>query len=211
MNDSDRVCEGSIEVLSGTMFGGKTKELIRRLIEAETHGKRVQAFKHKMDGRYHFSQLTSHDGFAYRAEAVRTSAELLSLVYSDTNVVGIDEGQFFDPELPSIVTTMADRGIRVVIATLDLDYLRRSFGCAPELLALATTVVKCRATCAECNRRGVSRLADFSRRTVHATGTNVVGGAESYEPLCRACYLNANDETVLNTNPPLASSPPASA
>lgn len=187
--------EGSIELVVGTMFGGKTEELILRLNEAETRGGKVQVYKPVLDTRYHVTRITSHSGAWLDAKAVHSSFALEADVRSDINVIGIDEGQFFDDNLPFVVTKLADRGLRVIIAALDTDYLRRPFGCVPNLLAIATSVNKLHAFCLRCKTNNVLRRAAFSHRVISSADIAVVGGAESYEPLCRSCYLVLNKIT----------------
>lgn len=178
-----RAGRGWVEVICGPMFSGKTEELIRRLRRAELARQRVQAFKPAIDDRYDGTRLASHSSMLHAAEAVGTVADLARRVREDTEVVGIDEAQFFSPELVELVQTLANGGKRVLIAGLDQDYLGRPFEPVPHLMAIAEEVTKCAAVCACCGEP-----ASRSQRLVPEDGAVVrVGAADAYEARCRAC------------------------
>jgi thymidine kinase len=177
---------GRVEVVCGSMFSGKTEELIRRLRRALLGRQRVQAFKPRIDDRFHESKIVSHSALALDAEPVHDAATLLARVRADTEVVGIDEAQFFSAELVDVVQTLADRGVRVILAGLDQDYLGRPFEPVPQLMAIAEEVTKCHAVCTACGG-----TASRSQRVVDVTrdGARIqVGAAESYEARCRHCF-----------------------
>lgn len=173
---------GWIEVICGSMFSGKTEELIRRLKRARIANQRVEIFKPKIDSRYHEENVISHDRSAITSMAVESSSSIL-LYATDVDVVGIDEAQFFDAELPNVCNQLADSGIRVVIAGLDMDFKGNPFGPMPQLLACAEYVTKVHAICVNCGN-----LAHNSHRKVISEALVVLGETESYEPLCRECY-----------------------
>jgi thymidine kinase len=174
---------GSIEVIVGSMFSGKTEELIRRLKRALLARQRVQAFKPRIDNRYHDSRIVSHQSVSVEAVAVETSASLFAQVEPDTEVVAIDEAQFFDIGILDVCESLADAGRRVIVAGLDQDYLGRPFSPVPELMAIAEDVLKVRAVCTVCGAP-----ACRSQRVVAVSATVVLGGAETYEARCRACF-----------------------
>jgi thymidine kinase len=177
---------GRVEVVCGSMFSGKTEELIRRLRRALLGRQRVQAFKPRIDDRFHESKIVSHSAIALDAEPVHDAATLLARVRADTEVVGIDEAQFFSADLVDVVQSLADRGVRVILAGLDQDYLGRPFEPVPQLMAIAEEVTKCHAVCTVCGG-----TASRSQRVVDLTrdGTRIqVGAAESYEARCRHCF-----------------------
>ncbi len=176
---------GWIEVICGSMFSGKTEELIRRLRRAQIARQRVEIFKPVIDNRYDQEKVVSHDDTSIHSTPVQTSAQIL-LYANDFDVVGIDEAQFFDSELTNICNKLADMGTRVIVAGLDMDYLRKPFGPIPSLLASAEYVDKVHAICMRCGN-----LAQYSHRTVDKDGQVMVGELESYEPLCRQCYQDA--------------------
>lgn len=175
---------GWLEVICGPMFSGKTEELIRRLRRALIARQRVQAFKPAIDRRYHDARITSHSAQSVDAVPVKDVDALRELLRPDTQVVGVDEAQFFGPELVDLVQSLADGGVRVVIAGLDQDYLGRPFEPMPQLLAVAEMATKCNAVCSCCGG-----LASRSYRMVSGEEQVQVGAAESYEARCRACYL----------------------
>lgn len=177
---------GWIEVVCGPMFSGKTEELIRRLRRAALARQTVQVFKPAIDRRYHDSHITSHSAQSLEALPVTDVSDLSAHLAEDTQVVGVDEAQFFGVELVPAVQRLADRGVRVIIAGLDLDYLGRPFEPIPQLLAVAEQITKCLAVCSHCGA-----LASRSYRTVESEDRVVVGAAELYEALCRKCYLAA--------------------
>ncbi|MDB4929428.1 MAG: Thymidine kinase [Myxococcaceae bacterium] len=168
------------------MFSGKSEELIRRLRRAAIAKQRVQVFKPAIDTRYHDTRITSHSAQSLDAEALPDVAALVAALDPGTQVVGIDEAQFFGPDLVAAVQAMADRGVRVVIAGLDQDYLGRPFEPIPQLLAIAEQITKCLAVCSQCGA-----LASRSFRLAGGGERVQVGAADSYEARCRACYLAA--------------------
>lgn len=174
---------GAIEVICGSMFSGKTEELIRRLKRALLARQRVQAFKPRIDDRYDAARIVSHGALSVDAIAVATSESLLARVAKDTQVVGIDEAQFFDRDVVEVADALANRGVRVVVAGLDQDYMGRPFAPMPELMAIAEDVLKVRAVCAVCGEP-----ASRSQRLVAESTTVLVGGFGAYEARCRACF-----------------------
>ncbi|AKT36621.1 thymidine kinase [Chondromyces crocatus] len=166
------------------MFSGKTEELIRRLKRALLARQRVQAFKPRIDTRYDVTRIVSHGATAVDAIAVATSESLENRIVSDTEVVAIDEAQFFDVGIVDVCERLANRGLRVIAAGLDQDYLGRPFAPMPELMAIAEEVTKVRAVCAVCGR-----TASRSQRLISEATTVLVGGTESYEARCRACFV----------------------
>jgi thymidine kinase len=185
---------GSVEVVTGSMFSGKTEELIRRVKRALLARQRVQAFKPRIDDRYDAERIVSHaavvdgavalgSGLTLEAVAVATSESLEGRVLDDTQVVAIDEAQFFDAGLVEVVQRLADRGVRVILAGLDQDYLGRPFHPMPELMAVAEHVTKVHAVCTACGA-----TASRSQRLLAESATVLVGGNETYEARCRACF-----------------------
>jgi thymidine kinase len=174
---------GSVEVITGSMFSGKTEELIRRLKRALFARQRVQAFKPRIDDRYDPSRIVSHQAVAVDAVAVATSQSLEERVLEGTQVVAIDEAQFFDRGIVEVCERLANRGIRVIAAGLDQDYLGRPFPPMPDLMAIAEEVTKVHAVCTVCGGP-----ASRSQRLSIEASTVLVGGAESYEARCRACF-----------------------
>jgi len=173
---------GYIEVICGSMFSGKTEELIRRLKRAKIAKLKVEIFKPAIDVRYDEEKVVSHDEHSIISTPVQTASEIL-LLANDVDVVGIDEAQFFDENIVSVVNDIASRGIRVIIAGLDMDYLGKPFGPMPALMATAEYITKVHAICVKCGA-----LAHFSHRIISNDKLVVLGEIESYEPLCRACY-----------------------
>ena len=183
MNRLSRPGSGWIEVVTGSMFSGKSEELIRRLRRAQIARQKVQIFKPTVDKRYAEDHIVSHSEMRIPSRAVRSSRELLDLVEGDTEVVGIDEGQFFDQDLPGVVNEIADRGKRVIVAGLDQDYLGKPFEPMPQLLAIAEYITKTLAICMVCGNP-----ANHTQRLV-ASGDRVLVGAEGlYEARCRVCF-----------------------
>ncbi len=174
---------GWIEVIVGSMFSGKSEELIRRLRRAQIARQRVQIFKPAVDTRYGESQIVSHSELRIPSQNARTAAELLSLVLPETEVVGIDEGQFFDAGLPAVCTTLADRGVRVIVAGLDQDYLGKPFEPMPQLLAIAEFITKTRAICVVCGNP-----ANHTQRLVTSQDRVLLGAHGTYEARCRRCF-----------------------
>jgi thymidine kinase len=175
---------GCIELVCGSMFSGKTEELIRRVKRARLARQRVQLFKPRVDDRYDAVMVVSHEGANADALPVATAEELVSKVAPDTAVVGIDEVQFFDASIVGAVEGLANRGVRVIAAGLDQDYKGQPFGPVPLLMAIAEYVTKLHAVCSRCGAE-----ACRSQRLVAAEGQLFVGGAAAYEARCRACFV----------------------
>ena len=177
---------GWIEVICGSMFSGKTEELIRRMRRAKIANQKVVIFKPLSDIRYDEKNVVSHDFNTIESVPIRSSKDISRQV-SGIEVVGIDEAQFFDMDLPEVCQQIALRGIRVIIAGLDMDYLGRPFGPIPNLLAIAEYITKVHAICPHCGN-----LATHSYRLTDETDTVVLGEKDKYEPLCRTCYHMGN-------------------
>ncbi|MBR9921486.1 MAG: thymidine kinase [Bacteroidetes bacterium] len=177
---------GWIEVICGSMFSGKTEELIRRLKRAKIANQRVEIFKPRIDTRYGESQVVSHDENAVLATPIDKSEKLLDLT-EGVSVVGIDEAQFFDMMLPEIVQQLAQKGKRVIVAGLDMDFRGKPFGPMPNLLAVAEYITKVHAICQHCGN-----LATHSYRLSLEESTVVLGEKETYEARCRTCYHMGN-------------------
>ena len=177
---------GWIEVICGSMFSGKTEELIRRLRRARIAHQRVEIFKPAQDNRYKENDVVSHDARTIPSIAVTSSAEILELS-REVEVVGIDEAQFFDGDLPEVCQTLAMRGVRVIASGLDMDFRGKPFGPMPELLAIAEYVTKLHAICPHCGN-----LATHSYRLTSESATVVIGEKDKYEPRCRICYQMGN-------------------
>jgi thymidine kinase len=173
---------GWIEVICGSMFSGKTEELIRRLKRARIANQKVQIFKPTRDNRYHEMKVVSHDENSIDSIPIEKSVELLAYVH-DTNVIGIDEAQFFDEALTEVCQKLAVSGTRVIVAGLDMDFKGRPFGPIPELLAVAEYITKVHAICPHCGN-----LATHSYRLSQEQDTVVLGEKDKYEPRCRMCY-----------------------
>jgi len=173
---------GSIEVVCGSMFSGKTEELIRRMKRAQFARQKVEIFKPAIDVRYSEQDVVSHDHNAIPSTPVDSSQNIL-LLADDIDVVGIDEAQFFDPGIVDVCTQLAERGIRVICAGLDMDYKGEPFGPMPALMAVAEDVYKTHAICVRCGD-----LAWVSHRLVQNDRRVLLGETETYEPLCRNCY-----------------------
>ena len=180
---------GWIEVVCGSMFSGKTEELIRRLKRAQFAKQKVEIYKPQIDTRYHEEKVVSHSGLEIMSTPVPASSNIL-LLANDVDVVGIDEAQFFDMELVNVCKQLADSGVRVIIAGLDMDFKGNPFGPMPDLLACAEYVTKVHAICMECGS-----LAHISHRKTADTNLVLLGETDSYEPLCRDCYNAANHLT----------------
>jgi len=175
---------GWIEVICGSMFSGKTEELIRRLKRVRIANLKVEIFKPGMDIRYDIRNIVSHDENAILSTPIDNSQTIL-LMASDVDVVGIDEAQFFDDQLPDVCDQLALRGIRVIVAGLDMDYTGKPFGQMPFLLAKADYITKLHAICVKCGN-----IANYSYRKSTQTGQVLLGEKEMYEPRCRYCYHN---------------------
>lgn len=176
---------GRIEVVCGSMFSGKTEELIRRMKRAKFAKQRVEIFKPAIDTRYSDNDVVSHDQNAIPSTPVETSSSIL-LLSSDIEVVGIDEAQFLDMGLVEVCNELANRGVRVIVAGLDMDFRGVPFGPMPALCAIADDVTKVHAICVRCGN-----LAYLSHRLVHNEKRVLLGEKMEYEPLCRDCYLQA--------------------
>ncbi len=177
---------GWIEVICGSMFSGKTEELIRRLKRAKIANQKVEIFKPKIDTRYDEAHVVSHDANSILSTPIEHSSKLLQLS-EGVDVVGIDEAQFFDADLPENVQALAQRGIRIIIAGLDMDYKGRPFGPMPDLLAVAEYITKVHAICPHCGN-----LATHSYRLSVEKNTVLLGEKDAYEPRCRTCYQMGN-------------------
>lgn len=173
---------GWIEIICGSMFSGKTEELIRRLTRARIARQRVEIFKPAIDTRYDENNVVSHNENAIPSTPVQASAQIL-LYANNVDVVGIDEAQFFDDELISVCNKLANSGVRVIVAGLDMDFTGKPFGPIPSLLATAEYVTKVHAICMQCGN-----LAHYSHRKTADEKQVMLGETDSYEPLCRDCY-----------------------
>lgn len=188
---SPRDKRGSIEVVCGSMFSGKTEELIRRMKRAQFAKQKVEIFKPSIDVRYSEEDVVSHDNNAIRSTPVDSSGNIL-LLANDVDVVGIDEAQFFDDGIVDVCRQLAGRGIRVIIAGLDMDFRGVPFGPMPALMAIAEDVYKTHAICVRCGS-----LAYVSHRLVDSQKRVLLGETQEYEPICRECFnklKNSNQE-----------------
>jgi thymidine kinase len=174
---------GWIEVITGSMFSGKSEELIRRLRRAQIARQTVQIFKPVLDDRFSDDHIVSHSAMRIASENVRSADDLIGLVHADTEVVGIDEGQFFDAGLPAACNTLASGGKRVIVAGLDQDYLGRPFDPMPQLLAIAEYITKTLAICVVCGNP-----ANHTQRLVPSSDRVLVGAGGLYEARCRHCF-----------------------
>ena len=177
---------GSIEVICGSMFSGKTEELIRRLRRAQIAKLQVEIFKPKTDTRYDETAVVSHDLNSIHSTPVDHSSAIL-LYGSNSQIVGIDEAQFFDDELPEVCVKLANKGVRVIVAGLDMDFAGKPFGPMPALMAIAEEVTKVHAFCVKCGGPAL-----FSYRLVENQTQLLLGEKESYEPRCRVCFNIGN-------------------
>ncbi|MGV8140159.1 MAG: thymidine kinase [Mangrovibacterium sp.] len=179
---SHRKPGGIIEVITGSMFSGKTEELIRRLRRALYARQKVEIFKPATDSRNDLNEVVSHDDHSIPSSSVENSAAIL-LLSSDVEVVGIDEAQFFDRGLVEVCSKLADQGIRVIVAGLDMDFKGQPFGPMPGMMAIADYVTKVHAICVRCGQ-----VAQFSHRLISGEKQILIGEKSEYEPLCRDCY-----------------------
>ena len=179
---------GWIEVICGSMFSGKTEELIRRLKRAKFANQRVEIFKPQMDTRYSAEDVVSHDANAIRSTPVDSPGNIL-LLASDVEVVGMDEAQFFDAGIVQVCKQLADNGVRVIVAGLDMDFQGNPFGPMPQLMATAEYVTKVHAICVRCGN-----LAHHSHRLASDDKLVMLGEKESYEPICRHCFNQSRRE-----------------
>ncbi len=173
---------GWIEVVCGSMFSGKTEELIRRLKRAQIAKLKVEIFKPQLDTRYSETKIVSHDAKAIHSTPVKNSQEILNKI-KDVDVVGVDEAQFFDDGIIEVCEQMANKGIRVIVAGLDMDFQGKPFGPMPTLMAKAEYVNKVHAICMRCGN-----LAQYSHRFSNSLSIVELGETDKYEPLCRSCY-----------------------
>jgi thymidine kinase len=183
MNPVQRPGAGWVEVITGSMFSGKSEELIRRIRRAQIARQKVQIFKPRIDDRYAADHIVSHSDMKLPSQVVSRAADIVEMLDPATEVVGIDEGQFFDASLLQVVNGLADRGLRVIVAGLDQDYRGRPFEPMPQILAVAEYVDKTLAICMRCGAP-----ANRTQRLGAATDRVVVGGAEQYEARCRRCF-----------------------
>lgn len=184
---------GWIEVIAGSMFSGKSEELIRRLRRAKIARQKVQVFKPEIDSRYSNDHIVSHSEMRHESSNVKSVAELLSKLEPDTEVVGIDEGQFFDNELVDVANDLARRGLRVIIAGLDQDYTGRPWEPMPQLLAIAEHITKTHAICMKCGQP-----ANYSQRTFESEERVAVGASGMYEARCRSCFVPHADAPTIH-------------
>lgn len=178
---------GSIEVIAGSMFSGKTEELIRRLRRAMFAGLKVEIFKPSIDVRYSEDRVVSHDEKSIISTPVENASSIL-LLASGVGVVGIDEAQFFDNSLVEVCTRLADSGTRVIVAGLDMDFAGNPFGPMPALMAVAEYISKVHAICVRCGN-----LANYSYRKVKDDKIVMLGEKDIYEPICRSCYIKSTN------------------
>src|SRR5512133_801711 len=176
---------GSVEVIAGSMFSGKTEELIRRLRRAKFAGLRVEIFKPAVDVRYSETNVVSHNENSIMSTPVESASSIL-LLASGVEVVGIDEAQFFDESLIEVCTKLSDSGTRVIVAGLDMDFSGRPFGPMPALMAVAEYISKVHAICVRCGN-----LANYSHRKTKSEKVVVLGEKDIYEPLCRSCFIKS--------------------
>ena len=179
-HDSQKI--GWIEVICGSMFSGKTEELIRRLNRARIAQQKVEIFKPKIDNRYHDENVVSHNQNSIRSTPIDFAQDIL-LRYDGCEVVGIDEAQFFDDEIVNVCLMLANKGIRIIVAGLDMDYQGKPFGCMPALMASAEFVTKVHAICMQCGG-----IASYSYRLSASQEKVLVGEKDHYEARCRACF-----------------------
>ena len=179
---------GWVEVIAGSMFSGKSEELIRRLRRAKIARQKVQVFKPEMDSRFSNNHIVSHSEMRHESANSRSAAEILTKIDPDTEVVGIDEGQFFDMALVAAVNELAANGKRVIVAGLDQDYTGRPFEPMPQLLSIAEFITKTHAICVKCGG-----TANYSQRTVESEERVEVGASDKYEARCRRCFVPHSD------------------
>ena len=180
---------GWIEVIVGSMFSGKSEELIRRLNRARIARQKVQVFKPRIDDRYSKKEIASHSGMTHISNPVMTAKDLLERIDKDTEVVGIDEGQFFDAGIVEAVNQLANNGKRVIIAGLDQDFMGKPFEPMPQLLSIAEFITKTHAICVVCGQ-----TANYSQRTFESEELVEVGASEKYEARCRKCFVPHSDK-----------------
>src|SRR6266498_1722666 len=186
---------GWIEVIAGSMFSGKSEELIRRLRRAKIARQKVQVFKPDIDSRYSNDHIVSHSEMRHESAKTRTAAELLAKIESDTEVVGIDEGQFFDNALVDVVNQLAQRGVRVIVAGLDQEYTGKTWEPMPQLLAIAEYITKTHAICMKCGQP-----ANYSQRIFESEERVAVGATGMYEARCRRCFVPHADAPTVHSD-----------
>ncbi len=179
---------GWIEVISGSMFSGKTEELIRRLNRAKLAKQELEIFKPALDTRFHESDVVSHDSNAIRSTPVQFANDIL-LLAGNSVVIGIDEAQFFDNDLPNVCNQLAVQGKRIIIAGLDMDFEGKPFGTMPELMAMAEFVTKVHAICMQCGA-----LASYSYRLTDEKSKVILGEKSAYEARCRNCFIEGRSD-----------------
>ncbi len=182
----DRARRGSVEIITGSMFSGKTEELIRRLRRARYAGLKVEIFKPSLDTRYSDVHVVSHDERTIKSTPVDNASSIM-LLAGDVDVVGIDEAQFFDNSVIETCNYLADKGVRVIVAGLDMDFSGKPFGPIPALMAIAEYVTKVHAICMRCGS-----LAQYSYRKAAGDQVVLLGEKDKYEPLCRSCFIKAS-------------------
>ena len=185
---------GWIEVIAGSMFSGKSEELIRRLRRAKIARQKVQVFKPDIDSRFSDDHIVSHSEMRHESTKIRNASEVLTQLEPGTEVVGIDEGQFFDDALVGVANELAGRGIRVIIAGLDQDYTGKPFEPMPQLLAIAEYITKTHAICMRCGQP-----ANYSQRTFESEERVAVGASDKYEARCRACFVPHADAPTVHS------------
>lgn len=190
MFSENTIKSGCVEVICGSMFSGKTEELIRRLKRAQFANLKIAIFKPSIDVRYSDSDVVSHDLHSLKSTPIKSPVKMLE-VDDDVKVIGIDEAQFFDESIVEVVQTLANKGVRVIIAGLDTDYLGKPFGPMPALMAIAEDVQKVHAICVKCGS-----LANHSHRLSASTKLVELGEKDIYEPLCRQCFNAARKEEL---------------
>ena len=188
-NNGEKIRQGRIEVVCGSMFSGKTEELIRRMKRAKFAHQNVEIFKPAIDVRYSEEDVVTHEGQAINSTPVDNSSSIL-LLGSECDVIGIDEAQFFDNNLPAVCNELAEKGVRIIAAGLDMDFKGVPFGPMPALMAIADDVTKVHAICVRCGAQAYvsHRLVDNDKRVL-------LGEMNEYEPLCRECYEKAKKES----------------
>src|SRR6266849_3272235 len=184
---------GWIEVIAGSMFSGKSEELIRRLRRAKIARQKIQVFKPEIDSRFSNDHIVSHSEMKHESANVRTSEDIRARIEPDTQVISIDEAQFFDNELIPIVNELAERGLRVIVAGLDQDYTGKPWEPVPQLLAIAEYITKTHAICMKCGQP-----ANYTQRTFESEVRVAVGGAGMYEARCRQCFVPHADAPTIH-------------
>ena len=186
---------GWVEVIAGSMFSGKSEELIRRLNRARIARQKVQVFKPGIDARYSTEEIASHSGQKHLSIPVSTTAEMMAQIADETEVIGIDEAQFFDMAIIEAVNLLAETGKRVIVAGLDQDYTGKPFEPMPQLLSIAEFITKTHAICVKCGA-----TANYSQRTVESEARVEVGASDKYEARCRKCFVPHADAPTLHAD-----------